>query len=199
MAAGLPFSWAERAITFQEPELPSGAPDVLLLRLKVTDIHGAASLTEHELKLLHFISSRSKARIRNITDLLCWSPKAAAKTVASLAEKQLLSVRGDLLVPSLNAKSLLARDIIAIEAKIGGWKRAIIQAQRNKWFASQSYILLSGTVPAAAKDAAETEGVGILRYGKGRTEVVVRSEKMRLPGSYASWLVSMWGHREAHA
>ncbi|MBV8251864.1 MAG: hypothetical protein JO154_04585 [Chitinophaga sp.] len=37
---------------------------------------------------------------------------------------------------------LIASDSIAIEAKLKNWKRALNQAYRYKWFASQSYVVL---------------------------------------------------------
>lgn len=199
IAAGLPFNWLEQAITFQEPELPSGAPDILLLKMRRHDTQVAVTLTEHELKLLHFVSSRRKSSLSDVTSLLCWTPKVAKSAAASLVLKDLLELSGDRISSAPAAKSFLAREIVAIEAKIGEWKRALCQAQRNLWFASQSYILLTGSVSISAMDAAASAGVGILRYDGERTEELVKPEKMRLPGSYASWLVSMWAHHEARA
>jgi hypothetical protein len=199
LAAGLPFRWSSQAVTFQEPELPSGAPDILLLRMNQRDGQTSPMLSEQELKLLHFVSSRPITHVSDLCDLLCWTPRVADRVITSLQGTQFLTLDRDRLRPTHKARLFLAREIVAIEAKIGEWKRAIAQAQRNQWFASQSYVLLKGGVSPSAIHAAIDVGVGILHFDGERARVLVKSERARLPGSYASWLVSMWAHHEVCA
>lgn len=196
LAAGLPFSWSAEAVTFQEPELPSGAPDLVLLRMSAELQDASASLSERELKLLQYISSARKAQLVDLVDLLRWSQRSATGIVDALESQGFVVVHNDCLALTTKAKSFLAREIVAIEAKINDWRRALVQAQRNHWFASQSYVLLRGTVSSATIDAACDSGVGILHFDGNKARVLVRAERNRLPGSYASWLISMWGHHE---
>ena len=199
LEAGLPFSWSSEAITFQEPELPSGAPDLLLLRLSEKSDCSSIPLSERELKLLQFLSSKQRVQIGDLVDLLCWPPRSAQAVVSALESKGFLTVNNNSLTLTFEAKAFVAREIVAIEAKVSDWKRALVQAQRNHWFASQSYVLLQGSVSASAMDSAADTGVGILHFDGRRAKVLVRAERNRLPGSYASWLISMWAHQETCA
>jgi hypothetical protein len=90
-------------------------------------------------------------------------------------------------------KLMAVRRIVAIEAKVGAWRPGLEQAFHNRWFASESYLLLPG-VPKS--DALESElgqtGVGLLTPDRPMRRPAVRAEKAKLPGSYASWLFNEW-------
>jgi hypothetical protein len=195
---GLPFKWADDGVFLREPELPSGAPDVLLLRFSGNSQERYLNLSELELKMLHFLTRYPVAGINEIATLLCWQVKVVKKILDLLSGAGLVVETDGFVKTTSEAKSFLAKDIIAIEAKVGGWRRAILQAHRNQWFASQSYVLLSTkTISEEAKECAARCGVGILKFDGCGTKIVVRSKKDKLPGSYASWLVSMWGRQQA--
>ncbi|WP_157753750.1 hypothetical protein [Lysobacter capsici] len=198
LAAGLPFKWTDEAVVLQEPELPSGVPDILLLRMNTLPFT-EVMFSDQELKLLHFVSSRQVVHLSEVSELLRWTKRAIDVGVSSLEAHQFLVLRNSQLRPTKLARLFLAREIIAIEAKVGEWRRALMQARSNQWFASQSYVLLKGQISPSVVEAASAVGVGVLQFNGGRTKIVVRSERCRLPGSYASWLVSMWARVETRA
>ncbi len=83
--------------------------------------------------------------------------------------------------------------IIAIEAKIDNWRRALRQAAMNLWFASSSFVLLP---PSRKTDEVEShaEQLGVKIWTHGSTFSVTGSNVG--PRSYASWLFNEWAWRE---
>lgn len=197
--SGLPFKWQPEGVLLREPEIASGAPDLVLLRLH-PESERYRELEEIELKLLHFISTYKVSRVDEIVALLCWSEKTTNRTLSHLEDLGLIESRKEKILITPAAKALLAREIVAVEAKIGAWRDAVMQASRNQWFSSQSYILLHAvSVKSKVIDACANVGVGLLAFDGSRTKTIVRSARSRLPGSYASWMLSQWGHERKTA
>jgi hypothetical protein len=102
----------------------------------------------------------------------------------------MISRRGSLVRPREMRDLLAVRDVVAIEAKIGKWKAALLQAIRNTWFASESYVLLPA-LPRnpEAFDIAARFGIGIWTLGtRGMPVRHLASVRRVLPRSYGSWL-----------
>lgn len=72
----------------------------------------------------------------------------------------------------------LGNEIIAFEAKLSNWRKAIHQAWRNTSFANQVYVVLPRKhATAAIKNRAEFDarGVGLCVVDEGGVEVLIRS------------------------
>jgi len=83
--------------------------------------------------------------------------------------------------------------LVAIEAKIKNWESVFYQAQVNKWFASESYVLLPIERPTAKiLQQAEKSGVGIYCCSHSGLQQVYPSPRLPLPSSYVSWLFNEW-------
>jgi hypothetical protein len=95
-------------------------------------------------------------------------------------------------------KNFAVRRIVAFEAKISDWRGAIQQAALNKWFASESYILVP-RIPARSViiETAEAAGVGVWIEGEVSPYLVTPRVNSREPLSYASWLFNEWSWRFA--
>jgi hypothetical protein len=104
---------------------------------------------------------------------------------------------GDLWKPRSLATSFAARRIIAIEAKITEWARAINQAFQNTWFASDSFVLLP-MEKSVRKIHASARSRGIqLCFPREQLNYKPRIPSHHLPRSYASWLFNEWAWRAA--
>jgi hypothetical protein len=114
-----------------------------------------------------------------------------------LAAAEVASVDEDQIEIRPLREIFVARRIIAIEAKIRDWRRAIEQARANSWFASHSFILLPGErFTAHVAEDASAAGVGVLTFDGSTVSVQVRSAEHPLPTSYGSWLFNEWAlHR----
>ena len=76
--------------------------------------------------------------------------------------------RGDVL--------LLADDLVAIEAKLSDWKRALGQAALNLTVVDRSYVAMwSGHVPPSLLVSAEEHGIGVVEVSSDGLQIVVRS------------------------
>ena len=83
--------------------------------------------------------------------------------------------------------------IIAIEAKIKDWKSAFYQAEINKWFSSESYIVSPVLRPTTRIiDTARKLGIGIYSFDTNCMKKVNQAAKSKLPSCYASWMFNEW-------
>jgi hypothetical protein len=79
---------------------------------------------------------------------------------------------------------VLARDreheIVAFEAKLTNWRRALDQAYRNTAYASQSYVLLPPDVARRAlseREEFKLRGIGICSFDGRRVDVLIAADK----------------------
>lgn len=84
--------------------------------------------------------------------------------------------RADIVILSGN------ESIIAIEAKLTHWRRALQQAYRNSCFADENYVLLPKTVAINAfrhEQEFDKRGVGICSYHENKIEIVKVASKVK--------------------
>lgn len=199
----LPFSTkpTQRLTIFQEPKLISGFPDlVAVIWHKPTAnrwMTERASITRDEVRILHILACHGSQTEEQLKYLLQTPIK---RWIDRLANLGLISNRGSIWKLSSIKNSFAVRHIIALEAKISDFSKAVEQASLNKWFASESYVLL----PKSPKSGnclrdAQSEGVGI--WIVGDPEPILRSpvRAEEQPKSYASWLFNEWAWRSSVA
>jgi predicted transcriptional regulator len=181
------------SIVMQEVELPTGVPDAVAVLLRDVDIELAQErlgLTQHDLRLFQHISNVRGTTVNDMALALRWGVTDLRRAVTALEAAGLVSET----TRRVRARSLsdifLARQIIAIEAKMSDWRRAIDQAIANTWFASHSYILLpERPLGVDLLKAAERNGIGVLTFDGEQTRTRLRAVARRLPASYGSWLI----------
>jgi hypothetical protein len=190
----LPFRMrpGRRHAIFVEPWLESGAPDLVYVEWKpavVTRWRSVrASLGLQDIKLLQLLYSR-RWQLRDIEDLL---GPALLPAIEKLSRAGLLLLKGRYLQPTTLARAFAATRIVAIEAKVSQWSRAIEQAHLNTWFASESYILMPRK-PRSSRilERAKAAGIGVWVMNAVPTRVL-SPRRHRLPASYASWQFNEW-------
>jgi len=191
----------KRITIFREPQLPTGAPDIVAVKWDVgvaSRWHPArASLTTRDVQLIHFLATSGPSDLAS----LAWHQfRRAPRALASLAELGLVrESRGQWSAAPL--RSIFAvRSIIAFEAKISDWSGAIEQAARNRWFASESYVLAPRRAASPSLLAgSRARGVGVWVEGTAAPVLRPVRDESRQPVSYASWLFNEWAWRCARS
>jgi hypothetical protein len=125
-----------------------------------------------------------------------------AESLERLHLAKLIRLKGGVWVARALGRVFGLTDLIAVEAKVRDWRRALEQARLNRWFASASYVLLSAaSVHEAVIARASTYGVGVVaRHRKGHLADILEPAADEIPGSYGSWLFNEWvGRSIAHA
>jgi hypothetical protein len=152
--------------------------------------------------LTHLYSSRL-FRVGTIARTLCRAERQVVRLAAELQEAGLATISADRIRPRPLSQTFLARNIVAIEAKVSNWRRALDQAIANTWFASESYILIPDSrVIQTAASAASEFGIGVLVFDGVVVKKVVQAACRGIPSSYGSWMIHDWalqqGWREDH-
>lgn len=180
---------------FREPELPTGCPDVVVVYSSRSTMKSAGrpALSEETLRLLHHIHRNPGVSVVDVTSDLCLSMSRLGKTIDALLAREFIHIDGGGLWPEPRPHVFPVRSIIAIEAKMRDWRRALDQATANTWFASESFVLLPrrNCFDGIAAEA-EQRGVGVLSYDGAGVEVVLPARVLPIPSSYGSWLFNEW-------
>lgn len=187
------------AVFFHEPDLPTGLPDmvaVYLSRDASTITERRRRLTPAHVRLLHGLHSLTSSTPEELGALLRIEQRELSRLTDDLMKSQLITVRENKLFPERLSRTFAVRHIVAIEAKVGNWSRALQQAAANRWFASQSFILIPPTRSLTAVSSRARElGVGVLTFDGGKVRQVVESKRFVIPASYGSWLFNEWALR----
>lgn len=179
---------------FQEPRLGTWFPDLVIVLWK-------SRITRH------WPSARRSLHGNDFRTLQCLRGlgQAGTSTLSRFADYDILSsldrlLQADLIFqashtwrPRSIRDSFAVSRLVAIEAKVTNWRQGIRQAARNRWFASESYLLLD-SVPNSTDVAstAESHDVGLLTLKDHLSEPLATVSKRDLPRSYVSWLFNDW-------
>lgn len=188
-----------RITVFQEPKLQSGFPDIVAVFWHVpTAMRWDLSrerFSIDEFRLVHILATLGPQTEGHLELLL---QQRVCKLLIRLSGMGLISEKRGLWRASSPKHTLAVRRIVAFEAKISDWRTAIAQAALNKWFTSESYILLP-RVPKgnAIIETARKASVGIWLVGEAVPFLECPSDEAKQPISYASWLFNEWAWRFA--
>jgi hypothetical protein len=186
-------SFRAPSIVLQEVHLPTGVPDAVAVLLRDSDVaiaHERLGLSAQDLRLFQHISTVRHSCVRDLAIALRWGTADLLRSVSALQAAGFLWESTNLVHARKLADIFLARQIIAIEAKMTDWRRAVDQAIANTWFASHSYILLPDRpLGQAVLTEAARFGVGVLTFDGVETRTRLRAVARKLPASYGSWLI----------
>lgn len=198
----------KNAAIFIEPQLESGYPDIVIAeyydkRYAVTANRvslekwndGRFDLTNTDLKILYYLQSNKGSTKENISNYLGFSQKEIDVSLERLNSCGLIqqsSVSSDKIRQVHLDKYFTITNLIAIEAKIDKWGEAIRQAENNRWFASESYVLMNKTdISEANYVKCQKLGLGIILVN-GKIEKNLKSRRRQFPISYGSLLFNEW-------
>lgn len=118
------------------------------------------------------------------------SRPAALRVLGDLAEPGLVQRDGET-VQLRAASAAPFKHVVAIEAKLYDWGRALTQAYRNRQFATQSWVVLDAhySVSKVAIDAFKQAGVGLAACSiTGQLHFYVKARTMRPVSSQRLWV-----------
>lgn len=179
---------------FQEPKLQSGFPDIVAVSWqKSTTLNWnkeRAFLSNDDVRVAHLLTMygpQPEERLEYLFQRCIWDQ------LEKLSNMGIVSKRKGVWHASALRKNFAVRRIISFEAKMAKWAKAIEQASLNRWFASESYVLLP-RVPQTRRPFNEAlkAGVGIWVVGEPRPILEPSSDSVPQPVSYASWLFNEW-------
>lgn len=181
-------------LVFVEPRIETGFPDLVIVYLNFAAANEwnfkRTDLSKHDICVLHHLATCGSEDQARLSFLFPVGLRSALRKLESMGLVRSARDRWQAQKPR---KLMAVRRIVAIEAKVGAWRPGLEQAFINRWFASESYLLLPG-VPRSAELAIELgkTGVGLFTCDTPMRRPAIRAEKAKLPGSYASWLFNEW-------
>jgi len=198
-----------RVTVFREPRLQSGFPDLVAVlwhepTTKRWD-EARAGISANDVRLVHLLASHGPRDEERLAHMFQPRLKPLLRRLAALG---LIYECGGFWQASDLSRCFAVRKIIAFEAKVSDWRAGLRQASLNRWFASESYVLL----PCVRNqkdllDEAQALGVGVWIAGDLQPLLRSSSSCAPQPVSYASWLFNEWswrcavgnGHQEQEA
>ena len=189
-------------VIFREPNLPTGYPDVVAVHTDklATDFNQTRlALSTLHIRFLHFIYQMRSGYLHEFSQSSLYPIGKVQSLVDDLSQAGMVCFRGKKVFPVAMRRIFTATRIVAIEAKMNDWSKAIRQAIANRWFSSHSYILLpEKTNMAKILDEAQSFGIGVMVYNGKKTKTLCRPKPQKLPTSYGSWLLNEWAIRKIH-
>lgn len=183
--------------TFIEPHVEQSRPDIVVVYWDSATARKWPQerrlLESMDLRLAHFLylsGPLSEAEIRQVF------PYRPTRLLERLDKAGIVARANDLWGLKRLADVFAVRRIVAFEAKISALSRALEQALRNTWFASESYVLTTSANPhPRIIEQAGSLGVGLwTRPSEAPPVPLVKAIPRQVPQSYASWLFNelMW-------
>jgi len=202
---------AKNAAIFIEPQLESGYPDIVIAEYydKRNDLlsqcdpsndwnDGRFKLTTSDLKILYYVQSNKGVSKEDISKYLGFSKNEINTSLERLYSCGLIQHTSrvtDTVRQVRLDKYCTITNLIAIEAKINKWGEAIRQAENNRWFASESYVLMNKTsISKNNYNRCQKLGLGIILVN-GKIENNLKSDRRKFPISYGSLLFNEWIHK----
>lgn len=157
--------------------------------------------TGADLRLLHSVPTRlaplfaptTASKLRSIQAFMAstgMSRHAALRVLGDLATSGLVRRDGEA-VQLRAATAAPFRHVVAIEAKLHDWGRALTQAYRNRQFATQSWVVLDAHYSASrsAIEAFKQAGVGLAACSiTGELHFYVKARTTRPVSPQRSWV-----------
>ena len=176
---------------FQEPKLPSGFPDLVVVFWRRDIVRSwatsRAELQTDDIRLAHYLSQVGPVSLLELQETF---GKKAQRSAERLLAAGVLKTKRDKWILGALDEIFAVKQLIAIEAKVSEWRAGLKQAWLNTWFASDSYLLIP-RIPrgGAVLDCARELGIGVCT---DRSRVMKPTCRPPLPASYGSWLFNEW-------
>lgn len=185
---GAPDGWS----LLREVNAGVGVADLILVQkptVKGSDLRQARAIP---LRLAALLDPGVAPRIGSMSDFMMATgmPRSAAlRTVRELTAARVARRHGEELVIR-GLEALPFSNVVAIEAKLRDWKRALTQAYRNRQFATQSWVVLDGhySVSELALDSFRKAHIGLATCSTlGRLEILVHTDTMPPSSRTRTW------------
>lgn len=185
---------------FCQPALDTGFPDIVGVVWRPTIARKWSEdrelLQAKHLRLLHTLTNTGWTDV----EFLEGAFRCSLEPILDLLEELELVIRTTKQCRARSMRKIFAvEQIIAIEAKMSWWQRAVEQAGANVWFSSESHALMpSISNSEGLLKAARRFQVGVLAFETDRPITFCEAPQRSVPLSYGSWLFNEWVWRIAH-
>jgi DNA-binding Lrp family transcriptional regulator len=160
--------------------LGAGRPDILLASFD-EHVTRLSKVDRHARALLPYLQLARPASAKTLARRLGLSVKSVDRALAQLVEARIATQKRTTYSLSRRWQTIIP-DIVAVEIKVGNWRRGLSQAARNRIFAHRSYLGLPETVARRVKTDKlfRTFGVGIIGIApSGRVHIVKAARRTR--------------------
>lgn len=195
---GCSFKSGQTAV-FIEPRIDSGFPDIVLAEFDPRFFErwpiARNLLSCCELKMLTYLYSTGGADFNKVRTALRTTAVATIRSLELLIDAGLVDRDRDSRCwrPLPIAQTYGVKNLIAVEAKVRNNDDVLNQAALNCWFASESYALTPQKPRAEFVDRAREAGIGMVSMTRPDDfRRILRSRRLSLPSSYASWQFNEW-------
>lgn len=144
-------------------------------------------------RLAPLFAPTTARRVRSLQAFMASTGMSRPSAVRVLGDLALsgLALRDGETVQLRAASAVPFKHVVAIEAKLHDWGRALTQAYRNRQFATQSWVVLDAhySVSEVATDAFKQAGVGLAACSTtGQLRFYVKARTMRPVSLQRSWV-----------
>jgi hypothetical protein len=144
-------------------------------------------------RLAPLFAPTTARRVRSIQDFMTTTGMSRPTALRALGDLALLGLvlRDGEAVQLCTALAAPFKHVVAIEAKLHAWGRALTQAYRNRQFATQSWVVLDAhySVSKGAIDAFKKAGVGLVACSTtGQLCFYVKARTRRPVSHQRSWV-----------
>lgn len=188
----------QRVFILKEPQIGQSFPDVVVVVYETKNLvhwpEARRDLTTEDLRLIQLIHSN-----RGVTDsqLKLFLGKVPVKALERLFAAQMIERRSERW-QTLELSSIFAlSSVMAFEAKMSPTSKVLEQALANKWFATNSAILVP-TIGGRSRiaEAAKRHDLSVYTKQSGK-RLSIRPKRFNKPLSYGSWIINEWAWRMA--
>lgn len=182
---------------FIEPMLDTGFPDLVLVEYDAKSFDNwtdsRLSLQINDLKIFQHILHTGGTNSETIETQLGLESKYVLRSVEKLLDCGIIRRYARKWKVVNFRQNFGVRKIAAIEAKLNNWGTVFEQAQLNKWFSSESYVLSPVSRPSdRILSQSEKLGIGIYSLNSKGVKKIMASKVEPFPSCYGSLLFNEW-------
>ena len=151
----------ENTVVLREVNVGFGRADIVVVEHTPCSYQQKV-LLKHDISIYKAIEKQGQSSVTAIVESTRLNKQQVNNSLEKLGELGYITWRCPETIELAKRYESTIRDVIAIEAKLKDWKRALNQAYRYKWFASRSYVLLDDAhLRPAIKNLSAFQSLGV--------------------------------------
>lgn len=141
-----------------------------------------------------YLASRRWVRLTTLKSAFRSSNGSFNTTLQTLRDRRMVSIEEDKIKARPKTEVFAVKNITVIEAKLGNWRRALMQAQRYQWFTESCYVLVPE--PSAVKKrqiaiACRKYHMGLIFFSPERgISEAIKIGREKPYNTYLAWLMN---------
>ena len=188
----------QRVFILKEPQIGQSFPDVVVVVYEPKNLEqwpeARRELTTEDLRLIQLIHTNRGA---TGNELKLFLGKVPSRCLDRLYAAQMIEQKGDRWQTRELSSIFALSSVLAFEAKMSPTSKVLEQALANKWFATNSAILVPSIGGRSRiAEAAKRHDLRVYTKPVGR-RLSIRPKRFNKPLSYASWIINEWAWRMA--